>query len=198
VVSLLADRGSIAARRPLERRLRQVQSQIAAAGRRADPSAEDQVRRMEVSEQELARAVSGAKSWTLTAAERKRFAARCSDAAGTSNGCGSAFALDDSMDPPLSVRVFPAIGDERQFHYYIGSHRGRSLDDLDHKLRQFPSGTRIHWNDWPQDGYDSLERWTWSERDALFERFRRQAAAYGIILQRERKYIGPRSALCPE
>ena len=198
VALLLADRGSIAARRPLEARLEQVQSKMAALRRRADPSAENQLSRMHANEQELARAVNGAKSWMLTPAERQRFAARCSDAEGTSDGCGGEFRLGDSLDPPQSVRVFPHIGDERQFDFWIGSHRGHSLDDLEHTLRHFPSGTRVHWNDWPQDSHDSLDRWTWAERDDLFERFRRQAATYGVILQRERKYIGHDPAVCPQ
>jgi hypothetical protein len=115
VAILLANRGSIAARRPLEARLEQLQSKIAAARRRGGPSAENEVWKMQTNEQELARAVSGAKSWMLTPTERQRFAARCTDAEGTSNGCGGAFEFVDILDPPQSVRVFPRIGDEREF-----------------------------------------------------------------------------------
>jgi hypothetical protein len=201
VAQLLAQRGSTRVRRPLEARLEQVQSTIAAARRRSDASTDDEVWKLQGVEAELARAVNGARSWMLTHEEREQLDSRCSDASAQPpyHGCNGEFRLDENADPPDSVHVYPRIGDERQFVFAVGSYYGDSLRDLEQKLRQFPSGTRIWWNDWPDPGgFDSLERWTWSERDALFERFRRQAGTHGVILQRERKYIVRGESVCPE
>jgi hypothetical protein len=83
------------------------------------------------------------------------------------------------------------------FDVSVDYHPLRSLQDLREKLRQFPSGTRIHWSDWPNGLGNTLDRWTWSERDALFEAFRRDAATHGVLLQRERTYRSSDEASCP-
>ena len=59
-----------------------------------------------------------------------------------------------------------------------------SIEELERKLTQFAPGTRLYWEDplgWP--GAGSLERWTWSERNALFERVRASAARHGVTIQ---------------
>ena len=97
--------------------------------------------------------------------------------------------LHQRIDSP-NASVFlsaprPRIGDESRLDFFIEGYAGRSLVDLDRTLRQFPPGTRIYWADHPYDGRDSLDRWTWAERDELFERVRADAARYGVIVQRE-------------
>jgi hypothetical protein len=200
---VLAERGSTAAQRPLEVRLEEVQLNIAIRRRQADASAESDVWRLQSVEQELARALNGSKNWLLTAEERERLDGRCSDASEKFEiprryGCHGAFVSGERSDPPHSVSILQRIDHEHEFDVVIGHYLGHSLQDLHQKLRQFPPGTKVHWDDWPKYAGDSLERWTWSERDALFERFRREAATYRVLLQRERTSIGYDASVCPE
>ena len=66
---------------------------------------------------------------------------------------------------------------------------GGWLEDLERKLTQFAPGTRLYWDDLPRKwSWGSLERWPWSERNALFERVRAIAARHGVTIQRERTY----------
>jgi hypothetical protein len=98
--------------------------------------------------------------------------------------CDRASSLGDFADPPRQVWVSLSNRDDGELAVSVDGYHGR-LGDLMEKLRQYPRGTTFSWNDHLGD---SLERWTLSERDALFDRLRREAAAFGIVLQRERTY----------
>jgi hypothetical protein len=190
VARLLAERGSRSARRPLERRLAEVQASIAAA-RRSSPSDEEETSRLETVEHELARALDGAKSWRLTDAEREQFRGRCSD------DCGGGFVLDPITEPQHTIRVNGPARDH-ELGASVDHYAARSLRDISFKLRQFPRGTRFYYNDRTPFPDVSLEQWTLSERNALFERLKNEAAAYGVILQRERKVTVTGAGLCPQ
>lgn len=178
----LSQHGSPSVREALERRLEQVQSAIHDRRDLVNPSRE-KIDALQVAEWDLASALTGARSWTLTPEERERFAARCSDG----RACNGNFTVDRRSDPAIRlIAPRPRIGYERHLEFFIDGYSGRSLEDLDRKLWQFQPGTRIYWDDWPYDGRDSLDRWTWAERDELFERLRRKAARYGVILLRDR------------
>ena len=177
--SILSRYGSASVRPALEQRLDVLQALI---HQRTDSSnaSDEEMRDLHAAQWRLTSALASARSWTLTSEERDRLAARCVD-----DGC-EAFEYDRMTDPPLSmIAPRPRIGDESRLTFFVAGYAGRSLVDLDRKLRQFSSGTRIYWGDRLLFD-DSLDRWTWAERDALFERVRRDAARYGVILQRER------------
>ncbi|HXQ76563.1 MAG TPA: hypothetical protein VN797_00060, partial [Gemmatimonadaceae bacterium] len=179
---VLSQYGSASVRRALEQRLDLLQAII--RQRSDSPNRSDEeLRELHDAEFDLITSLVGARSWTLTREEQAHLADRC-----LVGSCGN-FAHDDRSDPPVQmIAPRPLIGDEGHLGFFIEGYSGRSLVDLDRKLRQFPPGTRIYWGDGPLpfDGRDSLDRWTWAERDALFERVRRDAARYGVILQRER------------
>ena len=186
----LSDLGSANARGPLEFHLKRVQSRIADARRRpADggtvPVRDRDVRKLEDAERALARALLGSGRWILTPGERSQLAAQCSDG----DGCNDQFLRDDRWDPPDEISwIRPRIGFERELRFWVDFFHGRSLKELEQKLRQLPTGTRVYWNDRGSDRPDSLERWTWSDRDRLFERVRRSARRHGVIVQRERTF----------
>ena len=114
----------------------------------------------------------GSGRWVLTPEERSQFAAQCSDG----RGCNETFRDDRDWDPSDEVMwIRPRNGFERELRFWVDFFQGRSFEELEQKLRQYPTGTRIFWNDWGSDRQNSLERWTWSDRDRLFERVRRSA-----------------------
>ena len=139
------------------------------------------MRELHDAEWALMSSLADASGWTLTRTEQDDLTDRC--------GCSN-FAYDSWSDPPLLlIAPRPRIGDESHLDFFIEGYAGGSLVDLHRKLRQFPSGTRIYWGDRSVfDIDDRLDRWTWAERDALFNRVRRDAARYGVILQRERTF----------
>jgi hypothetical protein len=176
----LSQYGSVSVRPALEQRLNALHVVIRQRGESPNSSVREQ-RGLHNAEYDLMSALAGARSWTLTREEQNRLADRC-----LLGSCGNLADVSWS-DPSLSmIAPRPRIGDEAQLPFFIAGYSGRSLADLDRKLRQFPPGTRIYWDDHPWDGRDSLDRWTWVDRDELFERVRRDAARHGVILQRER------------
>jgi hypothetical protein len=186
----LSELGSASARQSLEFHLTRVRSHIADARRMADggasPLRDRDIEALEDAERALAQAMLGAKRWTLTLDERAELARRCTDG----HGCNHQFDSYRSWDPPDQVSgVRPRVGHERELQFWIDSFPGRSIEDVEQKLRQYPVGTKVYWDDRPGDMDDSLERWTWSERDRLFERVRLNAGRYGVIVQRERTLI---------
>jgi hypothetical protein len=187
---LLSERGSAKARGPLGFHLKRVQSRVAEARGPADgtaPVRNPDVGALEDAENVLARALSGSGGWVVTQSERLQLAAQCSDG----YGCNGQFRRDDRWDPPDQIRwIRPRIGFERELEFWVDMFPGRSIAVLEQKLRQYPAGTKVHWDDKPGgDPHDSLERWTWSDRDRLFERVRRGARRHGVIVQRERTFL---------
>ncbi len=93
-------------------------------------------------------------------------------------------------DPDDEIRAYgPVPGDERHLRFMIGPTDYDSIEALERKLTQFAPGTRVFWGyrlRWSFE--DTLERWPWSERNALFERVRASAARHGVTIQRERTY----------
>ncbi len=83
-------------------------------------------------------------------------------------------------------------GDERHMGFEIGRMDYDSIESLERKLTQFSAGTRVYWGDrrYFVSPEDSLERWAWSERDALFEQVRSIAARHGVTILRKRTYKG--------
>lgn len=59
-----------------------------------------------------------------------------------------------------------------------------SIGQLERKLGQFASGTHPFWSELAAN-HSGQERWTLSERQALFEQVRALASEHGVIVQRE-------------
>jgi hypothetical protein len=190
---VLAARGSVAARHALERRLLEIRSEIAAAVKRGTEADREKVEALERSGGSIASALNGAKAWTLAPEDYDRLNATCtepvSDDWRSRQRCGRASGLRDAADPAHQVRLSLSSRGDRELDVSVDDYHG-SLGDLIEKLRQYARGTRFHWDDRTYFG-DSLERWTQSERDELFERVRREAAVFGILLQRERTFRTP-------
>ncbi len=136
-------------------------------------------------ENDLAVALAHARGWLLADDTAAAEAAQC-----VTSNCSWAFLIDRRADPAVEVEAYgPIPGDERHVSFRIGQMDYDSIEALERKLTQFASGTRVFWNDWPRRrSEDNLERWTWSERDALFEQVRSSAARHGVRIQRERTW----------
>ena len=136
-------------------------------------------------EEELAVALAHARGWLLTDDAAAQEAAQC-----LNPRCSDVFERNQYADPDVDIRAYgPVPGDERHVRFMIGQTDYDSIGALERKLAQFAPGTRVFWGYRLRGSFeDSLERWTWPERNALFERVRASAARHGVTIQRERTY----------
>ena len=126
-----------------------------------------------------------ARGWLLTDDAAADEAAQC-----VTRNCAQAFRGDRDVNPEIGVEAHrPVPGDEHHIRFGIGHMDYDSIEALERKLTQFAPGTRVFW------GYRlrwwirrQLGRWTWAERNAVFERVRASAARHGVTIQRERTY----------
>ena len=182
---VLAKRGSLAARAPLEQRLRSLIATARSLSARKDAASDRRRRDLAFAARDVAYALAGAKSWLLTSAERREFRELCKPLA-EGVTCAGAFAFGDG-DRPHVVEVRSA---SHGFLISVDAYPTQSLADLREKLRQFPAGARLFWDDHPMGSGDTLDRWTRAERDRLFAEFQREAATHGVILHREQTARG--------
>jgi hypothetical protein len=177
---VLANYGSIDARRPLERALQVLEERRQQA---ISDGVEEDTQEMGTftgAEIELARAIVGAKNWIVSPEEGRQM-----------RGCAACAAdlhFDESIDPEHSVTLFGRRrGLEHKLGFAVEHYYGcGSVGDLLTKLRQFPRGTRVYWHDQMYYGETTLDQWTRSDRDRLFAHVRTSAAAHGVVVQRRR------------
>lgn len=76
--------------------------------------------------------------------------------------------------PPVTIVVAgPAPGEENQIHFAIGDQNYVSIDELINRLQQLPVGTTASWIYQAGTAGPHPQRWTATERDAVFARVQR-------------------------
>ena len=183
---LLSRHGTPEAREPIRARLRRSQAVLLRQEDRTTCIATGRIAPNGTSKKSWRVALAHARGWLLADDAAAAEAAQC-----VTPTVRRRSPEDRDADPEIEVEAYgPVPGDERHIRFVIGQMDYDSIEELERKLTQFAPGTRLYW-DVPAPlsrSEDSLERWTWSERNALFERVRASAARHGVTIQRERTY----------
>lgn len=90
---------------------------------------------------------------------------------------------EPAKDRMTSVARGPAPGDEARIEFKIGGQDYLSVDELIVRLQQFPSGATVDWTYETGTASTHPQRWTATERDAVFARVQ-QAVAGRVTLTR--------------